>query len=401
MGFRSPACIRIAMNISRTDDSLFAQWWFTVDRVLLAAILVLIGGGLVLSLAASPAMAIKRGLPVFYFAQRHTLFAALSVLLVLGLSTFGPRQARRTCLILLAAALAMMTAVLWIGPEINGARRWLRLVGYSFQPSELAKPAFIVVSAWLFAESQTKPNMPAVPLAIGLYAVLAALLVLEPDIGQTLLVSIVWGALFFISGMPLTWAAGFLAFGAAALTGAYAAFGHVRDRIDRFLNPASGDTYQMDRALQAIREGGLLGRGPGEGTVKTVLPDAHTDFIFAVIAEEYGAVTCLVVIGLFAFIAVRAFARALDAPDAFQRNGVVGLTLLFAMQGAINMAVNAGLIPAKGMTLPFISYGGSSMLALAMTMGLLLGLARKPGPNFQISSGAPVATVGHTERTVW
>jgi cell division protein FtsW len=389
------------MNISRTDQSLFAQWWFTVDRVLLTAIFVLIGGGLVLSLAASPAMALKRGLPVFYFAQRHALFAVLSVGIIIAFSTLGPRHARRTCLVLLAAALAMMTAVLWIGPEINGARRWLRIAGYSFQPSELAKPAFIVVSAWLFAESQQRPNMPAIPMAIGLYIALASLLVLEPDIGQTLLVSIVWGALFFISGMPLTWAAGLLALGATALAGAYATFGHVRDRIDRFLNPASGDTYQMDRALQAIREGGLLGRGPGEGTVKTVLPDAHTDFIFAVIAEEYGAVTCLVVIGLFAFVAVRAFARALDAPDAFQRNALVGLTLLFAMQGAINMAVNSGLVPAKGMTLPFISYGGSSMLALAVTMGLLIGLARKPGPEFQMRGGAGVASVGHAERTAW
>ena len=389
------------MNISRTDDSLFARWWFTVDRVLLTAILVLIGGGLVLSLAASPAMALKRGLPVFYFAQRHALFAVLSVILIIVFSAIGPRGARRTCLVMLAVAMAMMTAVLWIGPEINGARRWLRIAGFSFQPSELAKPAFIVMSAWLFAESQQRPNMPAVPLAIALYAALAVLLVMEPDIGQTLLVSIVWGALFFISGMPLSWAAGFLTLGGAALAGAYATFGHVRDRIDRFLNPAIGDTYQMDRALQAIREGGLLGRGPGEGTVKTVLPDAHTDFIFAVIAEEYGAVTCLALIGLFAFVVVRAFARALDTDDAFRRNALVGLTLLFAMQGAINMAVNTGLLPAKGMTLPFISYGGSSMLALAVTMGLLVGLARKPGPAHETRGGTHVATVGHAERTVW
>ena len=162
------------MNISRTDDSLFAQWWFTVDRVLLTAIFVLIGGGLVLSLAASPAMALKRGLPVFYFAQRHALFALVSIGIVVLLSAIAPRSARRLCLVLLAAALAMMLAVLWIGPEINGARRWLRIAGYSFQPSELAKPAFIVVSAWLFAESQQRPNMPAVPLAIALYAALAA-----------------------------------------------------------------------------------------------------------------------------------------------------------------------------------------------------------------------------------
>jgi cell division protein FtsW len=389
------------MILSRTDDSLFAQWWFSVDRVLLAAILVLIGAGLVLSLAASPAMALKRGLPVFYFAQRHALFAVLAVILIVGLSAIGPRLARRGCLILLAVTLGLMTAVLWIGPEINGARRWLRLAGYSFQPSELAKPAFVVVSAWLFAESRRRPNMPAIPIAIALYVIVAVLLVLEPDIGQTLLISIVWGALFFISGMPLAWSAGFLAAAAAGLAAAYSSFGHVRDRIGRFLNPATGDNYQVERALQAIREGGLFGRGPGEGTVKAVLPDAHTDFIFAVIAEEYGAVTCLVVVGLFAFVTVRAFARALDAQDDFQRSAVVGLTLLFAMQGTINMAVNAGLLPAKGMTLPFISYGGSSMLALGVTMGLLVGLARRPEGVSQIRGGSAVATVGHAERTLW
>lgn len=389
------------MRISRNDRSLLAQWWFTVDRVLLAAVLLLIGAGLVLSLAASPAMALKRGLPVFYFAQRHTLFAIVSAVVIVACSLLGPRNVRRASIVILLLMLVAMTAVIWLGPEINGARRWLRLAGYSFQPSELAKPAFVVVSAWLFAESQLRPQMPAIPLAIALFGLLAVLLVLQPDIGQTLLISIVWGALFFISGMPIAWAIGFLTISAGGIAGAYVAFGHVRDRIDRFISPGTGDNYQVERALQAIREGGLLGRGAGEGTVKTVLPDAHTDFIFAVIAEEYGAVTCLVVIGLFAFVTVRAFARALDAPDAFQRNAVIGLTLLFALQAAINMAVNAGLLPAKGMTLPFISYGGSSMLALAVTMGLIVGLARKPGNGGQIPGGAAVTTIGHTEKTVW
>ena len=389
------------MNISRTDDSVFAQWWFTVDRVLLAAILVLLGGGLVLSLAASPAMAVKRGLPVFYYAQRHALFAVAGAMLVIGLSWLSPRTMRWGSLIALGVCLALLAAVPWIGPEINGARRWLRLAGHSIQPSELAKPAFIVVSAWLFAESQQRRGMPAIPLALALFAALATLLVLQPDIGQTLLITVVWGAMFFISGMPLSWAAGFVGLGAAGLAGAYATFGHVRDRIDRFLNPALGDTYQMDRALQAIREGGLFGRGAGEGTVKTVLPDAHTDFIFAVIAEEYGALTCLAVIGVFVFVTLRAFARALDAEDAFQRNAIIGLTLLFAVQAGINMAVNAGLLPAKGMTLPFISHGGSSMLALAATMGLLVGLARGPRSGLASQGAAAIRTIGHAERTVW
>ena len=389
------------MTISRTDDSLFAQWWFTVDRVLLATVLLLIAGGVVLSLAASPSMALKRGLPVFYYAQRHAAFAVVSATLVIMLSWASPRTVRRVSLVMLVISLALLLALQWVGPEINGARRWLRIGSHSIQPSELAKPAFVVICAWLFAESERRPEMPAVPLAICLYAALATLLVLQPDIGQTLLISAVWSALFFISGMPLAWAAGFAALAAGGGAAAYAAFGHVRDRIDRFLNPATGDNYQVERALQAIREGGLLGRGSGEGTVKTVLPDAHTDFIFAVIAEEYGAVTCLAVIGVLLFVILRAFARALDMDDPFRRNGIIGLTLLFGMQAAINMAVNAGLLPAKGMTLPFISYGGSSMLASAVTLGFLISLARGPQLSQRTGRASTIETQGHAEKTVW
>ena len=389
------------MTISRTDDSLYAQWWFTVDRVLLGTILLLIAAGVVLSLAASPSMALKRGLPMFAFAQRHVAFAVLSAVIVVVVSWISPRTVRRVSLVMLVIAVGLLVAVLVAGPEINGARRWLRIAGHSFQPSEIAKPAFVVVCAWLFAERERRPDMPGTVLAIGLYALMAILLVMQPDIGQTLLITAVWGAMFFMSGMPLAWASGFVAAMAAGGGGAYIAFPHVRERIDRFLFPATGDNYQVERALQAIREGGLLGRGSGEGTVKTVLPDAHTDFIFAVIAEEYGAIACLFLIGVFVFVTLRAFARALDADDAFRRNAVAGLALLFALQATINMAVNAGLMPAKGMTLPFISYGGSSMLALAVTMGFLIALARKPGPALQMREDATVATLGHGERTVW
>jgi cell division protein FtsW len=365
------------MRLARTDDSLLAEWWFTVDRALIAGVLVLIAAGLVLSLAASPSIAVKRGLPAFYFAQRHAVFSGLAALLVVLLSLLDPAAVRRLALGLFAVAAALMVAALLVGPEINGARRWLRVAGFSLQPSELAKPAFVVLVAWAFAESVRRPDMPARAITIALYALMALLLVLQPDIGQTLLVSLVWGALFFICGMPLAWGAGLAGLGLAGAGSAYLAFPHVRDRIDRFWNPASGDNYQIERALQAITQGGLLGRGPGEGTVKTVLPDAHTDFILAVIAEEYGALACLVLIGLYAFIAVKAFARALGAEDAFTRNAIAGLTLLFALQAAINMAVNAGLVPAKGMTLPFVSYGGSSAIAMGVTLGLIAALSRR------------------------
>jgi cell division protein FtsW len=267
--------------------------------------------------------------------------------------------------------------VLLVGAEINGARRWLHVAGYSLQPSEFAKPAFVVLLAFLLVESRRRPDMPAAAMAVLLYLVFATLLVLQPDIGQMLLVSLVCCAMFLLSGLPLRWFLGFAAALPAAVLAAYMSFGYVRWRIDRFLHPTVGDSFQTDRALQSFIEGGLFGKGPGEGTVKTVLPDAHTDFIFAVVAEEYGVLACLVIVGLFALVAMRVFSRQLDEPDAFARLAGAGLTLLFVLQAVINIAVNVGLVPAKGMTLPFISSGGSSMLAVGLGVGMLLAVTRR------------------------
>jgi cell division protein FtsW len=369
------------MRISRAERSLLADWWFTVDRMLLAAILVIAGAGLLLSLAASPAIAIKRGLPTFYFVERHLVFTLASLAVMLAVSVLSPRTVRRLALAVLSAGLALMVLVLLTGIEINGARRWLHVGAYSLQPSELAKPAFVVLSAWLFAEAERRPNMPATALACLLYFAFASLLVLQPDVGQTLLVSLIWCALFLLAGRPLAWFLAFVAALSAGLLAAYFSFGYVRWRIDRFFNPLLGDNFQTERALQSFIEGGFFGKGPGEGTIKTVLPDAHTDFIFAVIAEEYGALACLVIVGLFALVVVRVFSRQLGQPDLFARLSGVGLALLFAMQAIINMAVNVGLVPAKGITLPFISSGGSSTLGVGLAMGMLLALTRRrPDP---------------------
>ena len=364
------------MRMSRTDRSLVGEWWFTVDRVLLGAFLVLIVTGAVLSLAAGPAVAIKRGLPTFYFLERHLLVAATGVVIMFAVSLLSPRQVRRLALILLLFALAALVMVLVSGPEVNGARRWLRLGGHSFQPSEMAKPAFIVISAWLFAESSLRADVPALPIAAGSYLLMVSLIALQPDIGQALLISAVWGALFFLSGQPLSRLA---MFGLLATTGfavAYAVFPHVRGRIGRFLDPSTGDTYQTDRAIESFTEGGFFGRGPGEGVIKSILPDAHTDFPFAVIDEEYGTIACLFIIALYAFIVFRVLKRIWTHPDPFVRLSVTGLALLIALQAGINMSVNVGLIPAKGMTLPFISAGGSAHLAVSLLAGMLLALTR-------------------------
>ena len=368
------------MRLSRAERSLLADWWFTVDRMLLAAILVIAGAGLLLSLAASPTLAVKRGLPTYYFVERHLVFSLAGVAVMLAVSTLSPRTVRRLALAVMVAALGMMVLVLLTGIEINGARRWLHIAGYSLQPSELAKPAFVVMSAWLFAEAERRPDIPATALACLLYFAFASLLVLQPDVGQTLLVSLIWCALFLLAGQPFKWFLAFVAALSAGLLAAYFTFGYVRWRIDRFLNPSLGDTFQTDRALQSFIEGGFFGKGPCEGTIKTVLPDAHTDFIFAVIAEEYGTLACLVILGLFALVAIRVFSRQGGRSDGFARLAGVGLALLFVLQAIVNMAVNVGLVPAKGITLPFISSGGSSTLGVGLAMGMLLALTRS-GPD--------------------
>lgn len=368
------------MRISRADKSRMTEWWFTTDFVLLMAVFVLLGAGVVLSLAASPSVALRSGFPAYHFVIRHAFFASVGAVIIVMVSMLDPRSVRRLSLGVLAASIAGLIFVHFYGAEINGARRWLSIAGHSLQPSEFAKPAFVVVSAWLLAEARERPDMPGLPLAVALMCALAGLLVSQPDVGQTLLVLSVWTALFFASGQPVRRAAAIGLVAAGGLYGAYHAFAHVRFRIDRFLNPLPGDLSQVDRAMRSFTEGGFLGRGPGEGTIKTVLPDAHTDFIFAVVAEEYGILTCLALLSLLAFIVFRLLWRAALEPVAAIRLASVGLALLFGLQALINMGVNVGLLPAKGMTLPFISAGGSSMLAVSLTLGMALALARRrPG----------------------
>lgn len=382
------------MSFSRADKSRLAQWWFTVDHVLLAAILTLVGLGLVLSLAASPAVAMKKGFDAYYFVERHALYSIVGTGLMLAVSLLDPRGVRRFALALLVVSVAGLLAVYLWGAEINGARRWLSLAGHSLQPSEFAKPALVVISAWLLAEAQSRPDMPALPLASALFLTVTGFLVLQPDFGQTMLVTLVWCALFFASGQPLLRSGIILLGGAATLAAAYRFYPYVQQRFAHFFNPAPGALTQMERAAQSFSSGGLLGRGPGEGTIKTVLPDAHTDFIFAVVAEEYGAVACLILVGVYAFIVLRAILRVASEPDAATRLAVMGLALLFGAQALINMGVNVGLLPAKGMTLPFISAGGSSMLAVSLTLGMVLALTRRRPDSNRLKKPRLMPTIG-------
>src|SRR5262249_32931951 len=241
--------------------------------------------------------------------------------------------------------------------------------------------AFVTLSAWLLGEGERRPDMPAMPLAVALYLGFAVLLVLEPDVGQALLISLVWSALILLVGRPLRWFFVLAAGLAGGLLVAFCSLPSVRWRVERFLTPTAGDTFQADRALQSFIEGGFFGKGPGEGTIKTVLPDAGTDFIYAVIGEEYGVLACLVLLLLFVLVVVRVFSRHVGQADGFPSLASAGLALLFVLQALINMAVNVGLVPPKGMTLPFVSSGGSSMLAIGLTIGMLLAVTRRrPDP---------------------
>ncbi|HEY6860098.1 MAG TPA: putative lipid II flippase FtsW [Pseudolabrys sp.] len=363
--------------LSRAQSTPFGEWWWTVDRLTLAAIGALMLAGVVLSLAASPPVAARLGLDPFFFVNRHILYLLPTIAVMLGVSFLNPRQIRRLSLIIFAVSLIMVAATPYFGPEIKGARRWLVLLGINIQPSEFLKPAFVIIVAWLFGESARRPDMPANIFSLMLLLTVIALLVVQPDFGQTMLIALVWSALFFMAGMRVVWVAGIASLAGVGLLSAYYTVPHVARRIQRFLDPGSGDTFNIDIATESFIRGGWFGKGPGEGTVKRLLPESHTDFVFAVAAEEFGAVLCLALVALFVFIAIRMLIRAMHNDEPFTRFAAAGLTILFATQSAINMAVNLHLIPAKGMTLPFISYGGSSMISLAYTIGMLLALTRE------------------------
>ncbi|AWC23320.1 Cell division protein FtsW [Aminobacter sp. MSH1] len=361
---------------SRLDRSPVALWWWTVDRWFLAAFLSLMGLGIVLSFAASPAVAERIGLGSFHFATRQIIFTIPALAVMIAVSFLDTRQIRRVALVMLCIMLVMMVAVLFVGVEVKGARRWLSLAGLSIQPSEFLKPAFVVISAWLLAQHERHPDIPGNLFAMILLGVVLALLMAQPDFGQTILVLGTWGVMFFMAGMSWFW---IITLGAVGLGGGFAAytvFPHVAGRIDRFLT-GEGDTFQVDMGREAIISGGWFGVGPGEGMVKRVIPDSHADFVFSVAGEEFGIVLLLIIMSIFAFIVLRGLRTALKEHDDFTRYAVAGLVVVFGFQSIINMSVNLQLMPAKGMTLPFISYGGSSLIAIAISMGMVLALTRK------------------------
>lgn len=375
--------------VSRADRSRFNEWLWTVDHYLLAAFVLLMVGGVVLSFAASPPVAERLGVDTFHFVKRQAVFLVPAIAIMLSGSLLSPRMVRRVALVLFVISLCALVATLFVGSEAKGARRWIYIAGFTLQPSEFLKPAFVVIVAFFLSESGRRREVPGVLFSLLLFLICAALLIAQPDFGQTMLLGMVWGALFFLNGLPWVAIGGLGVLGLGGLASAYAFLPHVTSRVNRFLDPESGDTYQVDTAMESFLSGGWFGRGPGEGTVKRILPDSHTDFIFAVVGEEYGAIVCLLIVSVFAFVVIRGLIHASRDQDAFSRLATAGLTVLFGLQATINLAVNLNLMPPKGMTLPFISYGGSSLLSSAMVAGGILALTRKrPRPR-----GGDIVTV--------
>ncbi len=364
-------------TFSRADQSVLGRWWWTVDRWTLFCIAALIGFGYVLVLAASPAVAERIHQSRDVFIAKQVVFLALAGVVIVAVSLLSPRNIRRVALVGCVAAMLLTALTLVHGVEIKGARRWIAIPGMSIQPSEFLKPCFAVVTAWLLTEGRRTRGFPGVILAFGVFGAILMLLKSQPDIGMLTVITAVFFAQLFVGGMNMAFVGvGALSMAGAAV-GAFVMFPHVRSRVMRFLHPESGDHYQVDTALQAFGNGGLLGRGPGEGRVKDLLPDAHADFVFAVAGEEFGLLICLTILGVFAFIVLRGLLRLVQESDEFVILAAAGLVTGFGLQAFVNMASALHLIPTKGMTLPFISYGGSSALSVALGMGMLLALTRR------------------------
>ena len=377
----------------RSDNSRLGRWWWEVDRGLLAAVALLLCLGVLLSFASSPAAAIRLGLEnPFHFALRQSLFAAGGAVILVAVSILSPKGIRRAAFFIYLVAIVIMAMLPMLGHEAKGANRWIAFGGFTLQPSEFMKPALIVLVSWMFAEGQKGEGVPGVSIAFFLYLLAVALLLIQPDVGQTVLITIAFGAAFWMAGVPFSWIMGLGSVAVVGLGSTYFIFPHVASRVDRFLSPEKADTHQVTRAAAAIANGGFFGRGPGEGVMKQGVPDLQTDFIYSVAAEEYGLIFSLGLIGLFTFLVIRGLYRAMKLSDPFEQVAAAGLFVLVGQQAIINVAVNLNLIPTKGMTLPFLSYGGSSVLAMGLTMGMALSLTRRrPGA---YSAGESLARAG-------
>jgi cell division protein FtsW len=365
------------MSINRTHTGIFGRWWWTIDRFLLTAFVSLMIVSTIMVTASSPPVAKRIGLDAYHFVSRQHFFLFIGFVIMIGTSLLPHKLLRRGAIFGLLGSLILMALLPLIGAEIKGAKRWLSIGFMAVQPSEFMKPCFAIVIAWVLSERQRLVDFPAYKITAIVFAVAMLLLIIQPDIGMAITLAFIYGVQLFISGIPIIWVILCIIVAVMALVGAYFMFPHMAKRIDGFLDASSVDNYQVKKSMEAFSNGGLTGQGMGEGSVKWSIPDAHTDFIFAVIGEEFGMIIGCVTILVFLFIVLRGFARAYQSTDTFVLLAVSGLIAQFGLQAFINMGVAVHLLPAKGMTLPFLSYGGSSLFAMALMAGAILALTRR------------------------
>lgn len=363
--------------IVQPGEAILSRWWRTVDRVTLTCIFILFAIGLLLGFAASPPLAERNGLMPFHYVLRQGVFGMMALSVMLVVSMLSPIQLRRLGVLGFFAAFLAVAMLPVFGTDFGkGATRWFSLGFVSVQPSEFLKPVFVILCAWLMAASQELNGPPGKTFSFIVAVCTVGFLATQPDFGQSALIIAAWSTLYFVAGAPMILLTGFIVLVVAGGVVAYSSSEHFARRIDGFLNPEVDPTTQMGFATNAIREGGFFGAGVNEGQVKWSLPDAHTDFIIAVAAEEYGLILVWIIIGLFALITVRSLFRLMRERDPFIRLAGTGLITLFGLQAFINLGVAVRVLPAKGMTLPFVSYGGSSLIAMGILVGMLLCFTR-------------------------
>ncbi len=372
------------MSLRRFSSHPLVGWWRRVDRLTVGLVIFLMLFGVAVALTASPAVSARHAVDPYYFAWRQGVFVILALPVMLGAGLLSPQGIKIFGISLAAVAFVGVVLTLLVGVDVKGAHRWLRLTGFSLQPSEFLKPGMVILTAFLLTLKKPSMQRRGLLLSMGILMVSLVLVLMQPDFGMALMLCAVWGAQVFLSGiLPPVLLASLVLGGLMLPVFGFLALPHVRSRFMRFFDPASGDTYQVDKAREALLSGGFAGRGAGEGVVKHQLPDAHTDFIFAVVGEEFGLVLCLLVLTLFAIIVYRSFSRVLEQSDPFVLLAGCGLVLLFALQVLVNTGVVLQVLPTTGMALPFVSYGGSAALANALTIGFLIALTtRKKGKSY-------------------
>lgn len=364
-------------SFSRNRRNILSNWWWTTDKVIFISANLIILIGMFLSFSSSPAVAQRIGFDSFHFVKRQFLFLPIAYGLMIFLSMQKLKNIRRIAIIGYIIAMTLLVMTLFVGYETKGASRWIRILGFSLQPSEFIKPTFAVVAAWLFDGQMKEKDFPGNIISTVLYIMTIGLLLLQPDIGMSIVVTLIWGFQLFLSGISIILVSGLaIAFILMAFT-AYFTFDHVQNRVQQFLASDGTLSFQVKKSLEAFQGGNIFGRGPGEGVVKLNIPDAHTDFIFAVAAEEFGIILCLILVALFAIIVIHSMVVAMKDNNMFIILSAGGLSASFGLQAIINIASTVHLMPTKGMTLPFVSYGGSSLLASAFGIGMLLAITRK------------------------